>query len=78
MTKGFSDYITAQEAAEILGLTPESLRRKAREAERSGGSMPLGAVKRGRDWFFIKVDVERYARAVEGKSLNDPTRGREL
>jgi len=75
---GFSDYLTTQEAAERLELNPEALRRKAREAQRSGKPAPLGAVKRGRQWFFVKAEVERYARAVAGKNKHDPTRGRDL
>jgi hypothetical protein len=66
----FEDYLTSREAAEILDLTPEGLRRKARLGQ-------LDATKRGGVWWFVRESVEQYAATVEGKSRHDPTRGRE-
>ncbi len=64
-----SDYLTTDEAAEIVGLTPAALRRRARAGE-------LGAVKRGGIWWLQRDEVTQYAVRVQGKALNDPTRGR--
>jgi excisionase family DNA binding protein len=69
MTK-FEDYLTSDEAAEILDITPAGMRRKARLGQ-------LDAVKRGGVWWFSRESVEQYAEMVEGKSRHDPTRGRE-
>jgi excisionase family DNA binding protein len=66
----FEDYLTTNEAAEILHLTGEGLRRKARLGQ-------LEATKRGGVWWFLRESVEEYAVRVEGKSRHDPTRGRE-
>ena len=66
----FDEYVTTNEAAEILGLTPAALRRRARAGQ-------LGATKRGGVWWYTREAVERYAQLVNGKTLNDPTRGRE-
>ncbi len=38
----------------------------------------LGAVLVGRGYRWPIENVKRYAAAVEGKGLSDPTRGREL
>jgi excisionase family DNA binding protein len=62
--------MTTGEAAERLELTTAVLRRKAAKGK-------LGAVKRGRQWFFPREEIERYALSVAGKNLNDPTRGRD-
>jgi excisionase family DNA binding protein len=66
----FEEYLTSKEAAEILDLTPEGLRRKARLGQ-------LEAVKRGGVWWFLRESVNEYAEKVEGKARHDPTRGRE-
>ena len=66
----FEDYLTTNEAADMLDLTPEGLRRKARLGQ-------LEAVKRGGIWWYLRDSVEHYAERVEGKSRHDPTRGQE-
>lgn len=66
-----TEYLTTAETAEILGLSAAVLGRKAKRGQ-------LGAIRKGYVWLFLKHEVERYKRAVEGKALNDPTRGREL
>lgn len=65
-----NEYLTTNEAAEIVGLTPAALRRRARAGQ-------LGATKRGGVWWYTREAVERYAQLVNGKALNDPTRGQE-
>jgi excisionase family DNA binding protein len=65
------EFMTTREAARYLDLSITVLTRKARRGE-------LGAVKRGNGWVFPKSQIEAYARAVAGKSLNDPTRGDDL
>ena len=70
MVARFEDLLTSREAAEVLGLTPAGLRRKARLGQ-------LEAVKRGGVWWFLSESVEQYAEKVEGKARHDPTRGRE-
>ncbi len=63
------DYLTAKEAAAILGLSSEAVRRRHKQ---------LGARKRGNQWFFPRAAIEQYKRMVAGKSKHDPTRGQEL
>ena len=66
----FEDYVTTKEAAEIVGITPAGMVRKAALGQ-------LDAFKRGGVWWFSRESVEHYAQAVAGKSRHDPTRGRE-
>ena len=49
------DQLTLPEAAKLLGLKPDSLRRQA-------GRGALRAYKIGRDWVVDRSEVERYAR----------------
>lgn len=49
------DQLTLPEAAVLLGLQPDSLRRQA-------GRGALRAYKIGRDWVVDRSEVERYAR----------------
>lgn len=67
-----SDYMTTQQAAERLGLTVSLLARRAKKDNW------LGAKMIGRQWFFLRSEVERYARAIAGTHKNDPTRGHDL
>ena len=64
------DVMTTREAAEILGLAPESVARLLR----------VGALKGerfGRDWMVYRESVERYLEQNKGKSKHDPTRGQQ-
>lgn len=45
--------MTLKEAAELLGVTPDTLRQRI-----AAGS--LRATKRGRDWWVTAKEVERY------------------
>ena len=45
--------MTLKEAAAILGVTPDTLRQQIAAGR-------LKAVKRGRDWWVTKGEVERY------------------
>jgi hypothetical protein len=65
----FENYITTEEAAEILDLTPAAIRHRARKGD-------FGAVKRAGIWWVERNAVEEYKRKVSGKSRFDPTRGR--
>ena len=47
--------MTLNEAAAILGLTPDTLRQQVRNGK-------LRAVKRGRDWWVTRGEVARYGR----------------
>jgi excisionase family DNA binding protein len=66
--KPMGDYLTTDEAAEILDVTPEAIRYRARQGE-------LGAVKRGGRWWVEHDKVEELKRRVAGKDKFDPTRG---
>jgi excisionase family DNA binding protein len=65
------EYMTTREAAHYLNLSVTALARKAKRGE-------LGAFKQGRGYLFPRSEIERYAQAVEGKALTDPTRGKDL
>ncbi len=47
--------MTLNEAARLLGLSPDTLRVQIRNGR-------LKATKRGRDWWVTKGEVERYER----------------
>lgn len=47
------DMLTTHEAAAILGITPESVRRQINRGR-------LRGEKRGRDWFVSRAEVARY------------------
>jgi excisionase family DNA binding protein len=66
------DYITTEEAAEILGYNVKSVRRLVRRGV-------LYAEKKVGVWLIPREVVEEYKRSVEGKSKHDPWRpgGRE-
>jgi len=65
-----NETMTTREAARYLNLSTVVLLRKADL---------LGGVKDGRGWYrWPKDRIEAYKRAVVGKGLNDPTRGKDL
>jgi excisionase family DNA binding protein len=62
------DYITIEEAAEILGYHVKSVRRMVRRGT-------LWADKKMAIWLIRRDAIEAYAEAVKGKAKNDPRRG---
>jgi excisionase family DNA binding protein len=66
------DYITTEEAAEILGYNVKSVRRLIRRGQ-------LRADKKVGVWLIPREEVEEYKRSLLGKSKHDPWRpgGRE-
>lgn len=64
-----ADTWTTREAARYLDISTVALLRKVDL---------LGAYKEGRGYQWPIENVQAYAQAVAGKSLNDPTRGDEL
>jgi excisionase family DNA binding protein len=66
--KPMGEYLTTDEAAEILDVTAEAIRYRARQGE-------LGAVKRGGRWWVERDQVLDLKRKVAGKDKYDPTRG---
>ena len=62
------EYVTAEEAAQMLRYNPESVRRLVRSGK-------LQADKMSGVWLIYRDAVRAYLRATEGKSKNDPTRG---
>ncbi len=56
MTKP-SDLLTLAEAAELAGLSPDTLRVQANRGR-------LKAVKRGRDWWVARKELARYMNDV--------------
>jgi excisionase family DNA binding protein len=63
------DVMTTREAAEILGITPESVARLARLGTLEGERF-------GHAWMVYRSSVEEYLDRNEGKSKSDPTRGK--
>jgi len=66
-----TEYMTTREAAHYLNLSITTLTRKAKKGR-------LGAIREGRGYKFPRTEIEKYARAVSGKELTDPTRGNDL
>ena len=62
------EYVTAEEAAQMLGYNVQSVRRLVR-----GGK--LRADKRAGVWLIYRDAVRAYLKASEGKAKNDPTLG---
>ena len=62
------DYITTEEAAEILGYHLVHIRKMVREGK-------LRADKKAGIWWVHRDGVEKYRKSIEGKAKNDPTRG---
>jgi excisionase family DNA binding protein len=60
LAKGLEEYrklkemLTTAEAAAVLGITPQSVRRQINRGR-------IAAEKRGRDHFISRAEVERYA-----------------
>jgi DNA (cytosine-5)-methyltransferase 1 len=65
------EYVTTEEAAEILGYSPKYIRRMLRN-----GKLP--AEKVGRLWLIHRDTVREYQEAVKGMDKNDPRRGDDL
>jgi hypothetical protein len=61
------DYITTNEAAEILDVTPEAVRRHARNGR-------FGARKRGGIWWLEHDAILEYQHHTAGRDRYDPTK----
>ena len=58
------DVMTVSDVSALLGVNTSRVRQLARAAKEQG--FPAGSLKgekRGRDWFFLRADVEEYERA---------------
>ena len=64
-----SEYLTTEEAADILGYSPEYVRRMLRNDK-------LPAEKKAGVWLIPVSAVKNYKEAVKGMDRNDPRRGR--
>ncbi len=56
--------MTISDVSALLGVNTSRVRQLARAAKEQG--FPAGSLKgekRGRDWFFLRADVEEYERA---------------
>jgi excisionase family DNA binding protein len=64
-----TEWITTTEAANLIEYDVSHVRRLAREGFIKG-------IKRGRDWFLSKADVEAYAEEMKrlGTAKHDPWR----
>jgi hypothetical protein len=67
--RDLNEWITTDEAAEILRLTPAGVRHRARQGD-------FDAQKRAGVWWLRKRAVKAYAEQIQGKDKHDPTRGR--
>lgn len=61
MQIGGEDVLTLREAAERLGLSPQTLYLQVRRGR-------LAATKKGREYLVLGSEVERYRDEVQGKS----------
>jgi excisionase family DNA binding protein len=61
------NYITTNEAAEILDVTAEAVRRHARNGR-------FGALKRGGIWWLEHEAILEYKRRTAGQDRYDPTK----
>lgn len=61
------DVMTTREAAEILGVAPESVARLAKRGILKGERF-------GRAWMVYRSSVEEYLERNKGKAKSDPTR----
>jgi excisionase family DNA binding protein len=57
--------MTTNEAAELLGLSPKTVRRQIENGA-------IKAAKRGRDWWVTPAEVERYRKVSLGKRAPKP------
>ena len=64
-----AEYMTTQEAAEILGFTLQGVSKLIRQDK-------LIAIRFGKAYLVSKVSVKAYQEATKGKSKNDPHRGK--
>jgi excisionase family DNA binding protein len=62
------DYVSTEEAAEILGYHVKHIRDMA-------ASGKLRADKKAGVWWIYRESVDEYRDSVAGKSKHDPTRG---
>jgi excisionase family DNA binding protein len=60
-------FLSTKEAAELLGLSQETISRLIRKRKLEG-------YKLGSFYVVVRTSVEVYATTVNGKSKNDPTR----
>jgi excisionase family DNA binding protein len=60
-------FLSTKEAAELLGLTQETISRLIRKRKLEG-------YKLGGFYVVVRSSVEIYAATVDGKAKNDPTR----
>lgn len=58
---GDEEVLTLKEAAEMIGLSPQTLYLQVRRGK-------LTATKKGREYLVLKSEIERYDREVKGKS----------
>jgi excisionase family DNA binding protein len=61
------DYLSTKEAAQLLGVTQETISRLIRKNKLEG-------YKLGGFYVVVRSSLEFYAACVDGKSRNDPTR----
>ncbi len=61
MKIGDDEVLTLKEAAELIGLSPQTLYLQVRRGK-------LAATKKGREFLVFKSEAERYARETKGKS----------
>lgn len=64
------DFMSTTEAAQILGITPESVTRLVRKEKLTGQ-------KFGNSWMVERGSVMAYAETIKGKTPHDPTRGKQ-
>jgi excisionase family DNA binding protein len=61
MRIGGDEVLTLKEAAEMIGLSPQTLYLQVRRGK-------LTATKKGREFLVLRSEVERYDREVKGRS----------
>ena len=65
------EWITMQEAAELMGISADYFRKTIRRGR-------FKAIKRGRDWFLVKEDILAYHQKMQplGSTKHNPTQGK--
>lgn len=63
------NVMTTKEAAEILGIAPESVARLVKQGTLKGERF-------GHAWMVYRSSVEQYLEQNQGKAKSDPTRGK--
>jgi excisionase family DNA binding protein len=61
MRIGDEEVLTLREAADLIGLSPQTLYLQVRRGK-------LAATKKGREFLVLKSEVERYERETKGRS----------